>query len=116
MFASMVAVPPDREPSLARSSNESERAFKPILHCLCSRTRCEPGQLAVRSSWDSRRCGGRVRMRRSGRPFLPGGQIIEVIDQPGFHFLARDDGIDQAVVEEELRGLKSGGQLGLGRV
>ena len=47
---------------------------------------------------------------------LPFGQELEIVGQPLLHFLARDDGVDQAVVEEEFGGLKTGRQFGLGRV
>ena len=41
------------------------------------------------------------------------GEVIEVFTKPLFHFLARDDGVNQAMVEEKFGGLKSGRQFGL---
>src|ERR1051325_3426923 len=41
---------------------------------------------------------------------------VEVVDQTILHFLARDDGIDEAMFDKELRGLKARRQLGLSGV
>ena len=50
------------------------------------------------------------------RAFRPGHQEVEILDQPLLHFLARHDGVDQAVIEQEFGGLKAGRQFGLGGV
>ncbi len=44
-----------------------------------------------------------------GGILLASAEIIEIIDQARFHFLALDDGINQTMVEQEFRGLETGG-------
>src|SRR5437667_2677683 len=51
-----------------------------------------------------------------GGLFLAGGEVIEIFDEAGLHFFARDDGVYETAVEEEFGGLKTGGQFGLGGV
>jgi hypothetical protein len=62
--------------------------------------------------------GGQTAGRlRSSRGFCPRSQadreIIQIFHQPDFHFLARHDGVNQAVFEEEFSRLKTWRQFRL---
>src|SRR5581483_852841 len=43
----------------------------------------------------------------------PDGHVIEIFQKLLFHFAARDDGVDESVIEEKFGRLKTGRQLGL---
>src|SRR5882724_10578200 len=58
-----LTLPPDREPSPARSGQEVERTVKCFPGRPCVRTRCEPGRLAVRPFRASQDFGGSIKMR-----------------------------------------------------
>lgn len=42
-----------------------------------------------------------------GSPFLAGSQVIEIIDQARLHLFARNDCVNEAVIEQKFGGLKA---------
>jgi hypothetical protein len=66
------------------------------------------------------RCAGgraaRGELSNSGWGLVARAHIIQVFDQLRFHLLARDDGINEAMIQQEFRSLKSGWQFRLGGV
>src|SRR5436190_14892543 len=44
------------------------------------------------------------------------GHELQIINEAGLHFFARDDRVDQAMVEEEFGGLEARGEFGLGGI
>src|ERR1041385_968622 len=52
----------------------------------------------------------------SGCGVARASEVTEVFEQTEFHVLARHDGIDQSVVEQEFSGLKARGQFSLSSI
>src|ERR1044071_4456415 len=47
---------------------------------------------------------------------LASSEVIEIFDELGFHFLARNDGINEAVIEQKFSSLKTRWKFRLGSV
>src|SRR5262245_45565309 len=78
--------------------------------------RCSSSSSSSHNATRKTRTSGEINPRRQSRrdpARLAAVEVIQILHQPLLHFLARDDGVNQAVVQKELRRLKAWRQLGL---